>query len=76
MKTDAGELQTMTIQPWIVAEEVQTRNSQEIESQLAIIRQRFQEIAQHEIVVCTNENEAVDGIEEKREFGSNRILSS
>lgn len=68
LKTDAGELQTMTIQPWIVAEEVQTRNSQEIESQLAIIRQRFQEIAQHEIVVYTNENEAVDGIEEKREF--------
>lgn len=68
LKTDAGELQTMTIQPWVVAEEVQTRNSQEIESQLDIIRQRFQEIAQHGIAVCTNENEAVDGIEEKREF--------
>lgn len=66
--TDGDEKRNIPIQPLIFVEEIEKENSPEIEKQIDDIRVHFREIAQNSAVVYSNENEAVDGIEEKREY--------
>lgn len=68
LQSDSGDSQKLSIQPWIIAQEVNKANSDQIELQICDIRKQFQSPTLHASTTYVSENEAVDGIEEKRDF--------